>query len=474
MLFNSVQFFVFLPVFLFCYFLSPHRFRWMVLLAASIYFYMSWRPEYILLIFFCAFLNYFSAILIQQSVDDRRRKLILTISVILNLSVIFVFKYLGFFTGIFNTASSAAGSSLNLPMVNLLLPVGISFFTFHTMSYTIDVYRKEIPLEKHVGYFILFVVFWPMLLAGPIERGAHLIPQFRKKYRWDFDRTVSGCQRIVFGLFKKAVIADRLAPMVQTTYSQPENFGSLATFTAAVFFSIQIFCDFSGYCDIALGCAQILDFDLFENFNKPYKAGSIREFWSRWHMSLSRWFRDYVYIPLGGNRHGRLMQYRNLLITFLVSGLWHGANFTYIVWGGLHGLFQIAGSETEPAKNRFYRFSGLSRFPGLINATGILLTFLLVTFAWIFFRAQNITQALQIIAHIFRFKLNMGFKEIMLGEGLIRFTITIGLLAILLLSAFIPKKISVLSSWLLSLFFLVLLIFFGINDGNSAFIYFQF
>lgn len=443
------------------------------MLAGSIYFYMSWRPEYILLIFFCAFLNYYSAIFIKQTLDARRRKLLLIISVILNLSVIFIFKYLDFFSGVINSAASLSGSNMNLPMANLILPVGISFFTFHTMSYTIDVYRDEIPLEKHIGYFILYVVFWPMLLAGPIERGSHLIPQFRKKYRWDLDRTVWGCQRIAFGLFKKVVIADRLAPLVQSAFNEPQNYGAYAAFTGAVLFSIQIFCDFSGYCDIALGCAQILDFDLFENFNQPYRAQSIREFWSRWHMSLSRWFRDYVYIPLGGNRQGKLMQYRNLLITFLVSGLWHGANFTYIIWGGMHGLFQIAGTETAGAKSTVYRATGLAKFPWLIKAQQVVITFLLATFAWIFFRARNLDQAFEVIGRIFSFRPVGGMAEIMLGSGPLKFSITLFLLAVLAATALLPRKLNFRGSRLITLAYLVLLVVFG-NNGVGEFIYFQF
>ena len=301
MLFNSVHFLWYFPLFLIVYFTINERFRWMVLLAASIYFYMSWKPEYVILLGFCTVLNYYSAILIHNESRQKYRYWYLVTSVILNLSVIVVFKYLGFFTEILNSVLALSNAE-PLPIIHLLLPVGISFYTFHTMSYTIDVYKNETPVEKHFGYFSLFVSFWPMLLAGPIERSNHLIPQFRKKFVWDYERIMMATNRISFGFFKKMVVADRLSMYVNEVYANLDSYGTLPIIIAAIFFSIQIYCDFSGYCDIAIGVAMIIDFDLFENFNRPYTATSIKDFWSRWHMSLSRWFRDYVYIPLGGNR----------------------------------------------------------------------------------------------------------------------------------------------------------------------------
>ncbi|MFY8035487.1 MAG: MBOAT family O-acyltransferase, partial [Flexibacteraceae bacterium] len=267
------------------------------------------------------------------------------------------------------------------------------------MSYTIDVYKNETPVEKHFGYFSLFVSFWPMLLAGPIERSNHLIPQFRKKFVWDYERIMMATNRISFGFFKKMVVADRLSMYVNEVYANLDSYGTLPIIIAAIFFSIQIYCDFSGYCDIAIGVAMIIDFDLFENFNRPYTATSIKDFWSRWHMSLSRWFRDYVYIPLGGNRVSEGKKIRNLMVTFLVSGLWHGANFTYIFWGALHGIYQVIGTYTESFRTKVRTTLGIEG-TWLSRAQQTVITFILVTFAWIFFRAKNFDHAFHIIGKI--------------------------------------------------------------------------
>ena len=470
MLFNSVHFLWYFPLFLIVYFTINERFRWMVLLAASIYFYMSWKPEYVILLGFCTVLNYYSAILIHNESRQKYRYWYLVTSVILNLSVIVVFKYLGFFTEILNSVLALSNAE-PLPIIHLLLPVGISFYTFHTMSYTIDVYKNETPVEKHFGYFSLFVSFWPMLLAGPIERSNHLIPQFRKKFVWDYERIMMATNRISFGFFKKMVVADRLSMYVNEVYANLDSYGTLPIIIAAIFFSIQIYCDFSGYCDIAIGVAMIIDFDLFENFNRPYTATSIKDFWSRWHMSLSRWFRDYVYIPLGGNRVSEGKKIRNLMVTFLVSGLWHGANFTYIFWGALHGVYQVIGTYTESFRTKVRTTLGIEG-SWLSRAQQTIITFILVTFAWIFFRAKNFDHAFQIIGKIAAVDYR-GIGEIMIGKGPFQMLINVFVIALLVAAAKLPVKLNLKYSHLFIVACWTVVLLLG-EGGTEEFIYFQF
>jgi D-alanyl-lipoteichoic acid acyltransferase DltB (MBOAT superfamily) len=379
--------------------LLPHRYRWLLLLAASYFFYMSWRPEYIVLIVASTLIDYFAGLKIASASRPALRRRLLALSIVTNLGLLFSFKYFNFFNESFRTLFQQAGLTYAIPALDVLLPVGISFYTFQTMSYTIDIYRGKTQPERHLGIFALYVSFFPQLVAGPIERSQNLLPQFYQAQRVDYERVVSGLQRMVWGFFKKVVIADRLALLVDTVYGDPSQFSGMPLIIATYAFAFQIYCDFSGYSDIAIGAARIMGFDLMENFRQPYYAKSIPEFWRRWHISLSTWFRDYVYIPLGGNRVSLPAWVLIIMIVFVVSGLWHGANWTFMIWGGLHGLFMIGAIL---GKRVGQRLAWPVTVPAsLSSGLKVLVTFNLVTFAWIFFRANSLTDAFYIVSHLF-------------------------------------------------------------------------
>lgn len=400
MLFNSLHFAIFFPLSVALYFLLPFRLRWIFLLGASYYFYMCWEVVYAFLILFSTAVDYLSAIRIEEAKSEAARRRWLWVSIGVNLSLLFFFKYFTFASRSFSDLLETLGFSYSLPIVQVLLPVGISFYTFQSLSYTVDVYWRRLPAERHFGLFALYVAYWPQLVAGPIERPAHLLPQLRASHVFDEGRARSGLILMAWGFFKKLVIADRLALYVEPVYSDPASHGGGALLLASYFFAFQIYCDFSGYSDIAIGAARVFGVDLMENFRRPYFATSIADFWSRWHISLSTWFRDYVYIPLGGNREGETRLLRNLLITFLVSGLWHGAAWTFVVWGGLHGLFLIAGRWTAAPRATLRRFVGLETRPALRHFLGAFCTFHLVLLGWVFFRAASLGEALLILERI--------------------------------------------------------------------------
>ncbi len=388
MTFTSPEFVLFFAVFVPLYFLIPQRFRWVLLLAASYFFYAYGSGIYVLLIVATTLVDYAAARALGATDDPRRRRLYLAASLAANLGTLFLFKYFNFVNQSFAALTGAAPHPLNL-----ILPVGISFYTFQSIAYTIDVYRRSIPPEKHLGIFATFVAFFPQLVAGPIERARHMLPQFHRRARFDAQRAVAGLRLILWGAFKKIVIADRLAIYVNAVYTTPQGYSGLPLIVATLFFAFQIYCDFSAYSDIAIGTGKILGFDLMTNFRQPYFARSIRDFWARWHISLSTWFRDYLYIPLGGNRVPFPRYLLNLLIVFVVSGLWHGASWTFVLWGALHGLYVVA----EAALSHF----NLSlRLPALVK---IALTFALVNLAWIFFRANSFADAQYILAHLLFF-----------------------------------------------------------------------
>jgi alginate O-acetyltransferase complex protein AlgI len=396
MLFNSFQFLVFFIVVTTLYFAIPYKYRWFLLLASSCYFYMAFVPIYILILGFTIVIDYFAGIFIENAVD-KRRKFFLICSLIANIGVLAVFKYYNFLNQNFSFLMHGFGMSNPIPYLSILLPIGLSFHTFQAMSYTIEVYRGHQKAERHFGIYSLYVMFYPQLVAGPIERPQNLLHQFREKYDFDYDRITSGLRLMGWGLFKKVVIADRLAIAVDTVYNNPHHHNSLSLLIATFFFSFQIFCDFSGYSDMAIGAARIMGFKLMTNFNAPYRAKSINEFWKRWHISLSSWFRDYLYISLGGNRVTIPRWYLNLFIVFLVSGLWHGANWTFVIWGALHGfylVFALVSNRLKKDPNKEFFFN---RVPFL----SVLTTFLLATFAWIFFRANNLDSAFYIVQHMF-------------------------------------------------------------------------
>lgn len=402
MLFNSFSFAIFFPIVTALFFLLPQRWRWAMLLAASCYFYMAFIPVYIFILFFTIAIDYTAGLLIENATSLRRRKLFLVGSILANVGVLAVFKYFNFLNA--NCAALAHFMDWNYPIksLGLILPIGLSFHTFQSLSYTIEVYRGNQKAEHHLGIFALYVMFYPQLVAGPIERPQNLLHQFREHYVFDYQRVTDGLKLIAWGLFKKVVIADRLAIYVDTVYNHPAAYSGWPVILATYFFAFQIYCDFSGYSDIAIGAAQVMGFHLMDNFNRPYFAKSIGEFWKRWHISLSTWFRDYLYIPLGGNRVAGWRVYLNLLIVFLVSGLWHGANWTFVIWGGLHGFYLMFGRVTAVWRARFNQGVGLATRPALHRWVQVLITFHLVLFAWVFFRAHSFTDACVLFSRMTR------------------------------------------------------------------------
>ncbi len=408
MLFNSFHFLLFFPIVVFIYFKTPQRYKWVWLLLASYYFYMSWNAKYLLLIVFSTLIDYFASLKMGNIPEKKNRRKYLILSLLTNLGLLFIFKYFNFFSSTTNYLFDSLHIFYHIPKLKILLPVGISFYTFQTLSYTIDVYKGEIKPEKHLGIFAVYVSFFPQLVAGPIERAKNLLPQFREKFVLNYNDIRYGLTLMLWGFFKKMVIADRLAPLVAPVYSNPEHYDGINSLIATYFFAFQIYCDFSGYSDIAIGASLIMGFRLMQNFRRPYFAASVQEFWSRWHISLSTWFRDYVYIPLGGNRVSNAKWYFNIMLVFVVSGLWHGAYYTFIIWGFLHGFYILFGRVTLNFRQKISALIGLDKFPKLIKFFNITITFHLVLFAWIFFRAAYITHAKIIIKNI----LSIDFKSI--------------------------------------------------------------
>jgi len=383
MLFNSTTFLIFLIiVFVVFWKTSKYSLRWgnVVLLTGSYIFYGWWDWRFLILIIISSAIDFFIGNQIFKSKNHRNRKLLLIATISANLGMLFFFKYFNFFIDSFKTLLTPWAATDQWSTLNIILPVGISFYTFQTLSYTIDIYnRKTEPAQSALSFFT-FVAFFPQLVAGPIERARNLIPQFKIKRGFSYSQGKSGLKLILWGLFKKMVIADQLAEIVNAVYASPENFNGWGIVIATFLFGFQIYCDFSGYSDIAIGTARLFGIELMTNFRTPYFSTSFREFWRRWHISLSTWFRDYVYIPLGGNRGGSIKSARNIIITFLISGLWHGASVTFLIWGGIHGVLFTA--EQFISAN----FSINSK---LRNLAGFVITFMAVNFAWLFFRAEN-------------------------------------------------------------------------------------
>lgn len=480
MLFNSYEFVVFLPIVLLLFFKLPYIVRPLFLLIASYIFYMWWRPEYIVLLLIQTFIDYMAGIYIADSRSARSRRLFLALSMASNLGILFFYKYFMFFNETGRAVLEALHVQYPIPQLEIILPMGISFYTFQSMSYTIDVYRGSTKVERSFLTFSLFVTFFPQLVAGPIERSSSLLSQIHERQVFDVQRFVYGMRHILWGLFKKIVIADRLAVVVQTAYENPSQHKGLPLLLATYCFAIQIYCDFSGYSDIAVGSAQVMGFRLMTNFWKPYHAQSIGDFWQRWHISLSTWFRDYVYIPLGGNRVSRFRHYANLFVTFLISGLWHGANWTFVVWGALHGLYMICSLATKSWRNVLCNKTGLGRWPRAIVLFRIFATFHLVCFGWIFFRAQSVKEAWYITTHLFSDwdwsrLLKLGLSESELG---IAFSSILVLETVHLWEKDRPFKerlddVPVILRWAIYLGLIMTILNFG-TVTEIPFIYFQF
>lgn len=456
MLFNSLEFLVFFTVVL-CLFAALPRGRWTVLLLASYVFYAAWRWEYLGLILLSTAVDYWCGRRMGEVMDGRLRKRYLRLSILSNLGLLFTFKYLGFFGEI-----AAELSGVSFPGLKLLLPVGISFYTFQTLSYSIDVYQRRIQPERHAGYFALYVTYFPQLVAGPIERAGDLIGQFRTRLTLDWNNLYLGAQQVGWGLFKKVVIADRLALLVDPLFAQPEAWSSPSLAAGVVFFGMQIYCDFSGYTDMAIGLSRCFGVKLSRNFDRPYFARSLGGFWNRWHITLSHWFRDYVYIPLGGNRVVKWRWSYNLMLTFLLSGLWHGAAWTFVIWGAIHGGYLLFERAVFGKGNS----GGWLRW---------LLTFMLIHVAWIFFRADDLPQAAAYLEQLCGVHLADLWSE-WAASGVSKLD---ALLALLLTAGVYLKEAlyRVHKPFALKLMFWLAVLFgilvFGV-DGSKAFIYFQF
>jgi alginate O-acetyltransferase complex protein AlgI len=473
-LFNSFTFLLFFVVVTTLYFGLPHRFRWPLLLTASCAFYMSFVPVYILILLATIVIDYFAGILIEGTADVPAKRKYLYVSIGSVCAIFFVFKYFNFFNQ--NMEALAGLLHWNYPIgaLKLILPIGLSFHTFQGLSYVIEVYRGKQKAERHFGIYALYVMYFPQLCAGPIERPQNLIHQFHEGKTFDWKRTRTGLWMMLWGLFKKVVVADSLAIYVDTIYNSATHHTGTSLLVATYFFAIQIYCDFSGYSDMARGISKIYGIELMKNFETPYFSKSIAEFWSRWHISLSTWFKDYMYIPLGGNRGSTLRGFFNLAFVFVVSGFWHGANWTFLVWGGLNGLYLIAERSAELMSAHFA--SGApQRVPGSIEKVlRMILTFHLVLFSWIFFRAAHVGTAIEIVRRI-AFQHGPLFIAPILLQGFL------AIVAVLALDTFhrhtdYPNTMDRYSEWFRVAYSLVLVfavILFGIDHGTQ-FIYFQF
>ena len=400
MIFNSFEFLIFYPLVLLLYFVLPKCCKWPTLLAASYFFYMYWNPSLIFLILFTTAVSFVSAIIIEKTESKRRKKFWLAITLITSLGVLFFFKYFNFLADSAISIWNLFGGEADFIALKLILPVGISFYTFQTLSYVIDVYRGEIKAERHFGWYALFVSFFPQLVAGPIERPDNLLPQLKANHKLEADNAFVGLQKMAIGFFKKIVVADLIAEFVNAVYNNPSESTGLGIIIASVLFSVQIYCDFSGYTDIAIGCARIMGIRLMQNFDRPYRARTIKEFWARWHISLSTWFRDYLYIPLGGNRCSKARHYFNLFLVFFVSGLWHGASWTFVIWGCLHGIYQIIGMITRKPRLAFHKALHIKEDSLFLVLWQRFWTFVLVCFSWIFFRANSTGDLLTLLGNL--------------------------------------------------------------------------
>lgn len=490
MLFNSLEFLIFFPIVVLAYFLIPQRWRYLWLLGASYYFYGSWNPQYALLMATSTVITFLSGVFIGRAKTDMGKKLTVAASFVLNLAILFYFKYFYFTMDNINLVRLLLGLSVLTPKFDVILPVGISFYTFQALSYTMDVYRKDIEPEKNILKYALFVSFFPQLVAGPIERSKNLLSQVNDEHHFDYLRARSGLLIMLWGFFLKLVIADRAAILVNTVYNGAENFSGIMLVLATLAFAAQIYCDFASYSIIAQGAAKVMGFELMDNFRQPYLSLSIAEFWRRWHISLSSWFKDYLYIPLGGNRKGTLRKYINLMIVFLVSGLWHGASWNFVIWGAIHGIYQIAGAVTLPLRKFACAILGIDRKTGWYKWFQRIITLMLVTFGWIFFRSESLSGSIMIVKKIFTDLAPWSiYGGGLTSMGLDSANIVVLILAIVILLWISLKensgvqvfdrieKCNLITRWIVYFALLFSVLIFGIYGPGfeaSQFIYFQF
>jgi D-alanyl-lipoteichoic acid acyltransferase DltB (MBOAT superfamily) len=397
MLFNSFEFLIFFPVVCIVYYLLKNN-RWRIpfLLVASYYFYMNWEPLYAVLIMTSTVLTYLCGLLVERHANDEpKKKAFLVVSLVINFAILLFFKYFNFINESVFSLLEMAGIRWTVPNLDVLMPVGISFYTFQAVGYSIDVYRGTIKAERNFFTYALFVSFFPQLVAGPIERAKNLLPQFHEEHRFNYDEAIEGLKQMLWGFFMKLCVADMISEYVDVVYENVGHHNGTSLIVATLFFTFQIYCDFAGYSLIAIGAARVMGFRLMENFHRPYYSLNIKEFWKRWHISLSSWFKDYLYIPLGGNRVKYPRYLFNLMITFFVSGLWHGAVWTFVVWGGLHGMYQVIGNIWCKYVHQPEYKTTFSRIISTVFC------FVLVSFAWIFFRANDVTESFTIVGKIF-------------------------------------------------------------------------
>ncbi|MEJ5964035.1 MBOAT family O-acyltransferase [Pedobacter immunditicola] len=479
MLFNSINFAFFLPVVfaLYWFILQKNlKLQNFLLLGASYFFYACWDWRFLFLLIFSTVLDYYTGIKIAEATKVRLKKFWFWLSVSVNLGFLGVFKYFNFFSESFAEALSNVGLQVNPWTLNVILPIGISFYTFHGLSYVIDIYKEKIKPEKDFIDYSLFVSFFPLLVAGPIERATHLLPQIKRKRTFDYSRAVDGLRQILWGLFKKIVIADNCAYFANIIFDNPAEQSGSTLVLGALFFTFQIYGDFSGYSDIALGTARLFGIELLKNFSFPYFSRDIAEFWRRWHISLSSWFRDYVYIPCGGSRGGNWMKVRNTFIIFFLSGFWHGANWTFIIWGLLNALYIMPSILLNTNRSNLDIVAKGKLLPSLKDFLQILLTFSLTVFAWIFFRATDLAHAFQYIGGIFSASL---FHMPVLPESAFIILLLVALFFVVEWFGregnFAISKISIFPtsvSW--SVYFGLIVLMFIFQGKEQAFIYFQF
>ena len=473
MLFNSIEFILFLIVVFTLYWFVCNRslkIQNTLLLASSYFFYGWWDWRFLGLILFSSFVDYFIGKKLQVVTEEGSRKVLLGISMALNLGLLFFFKYFNFFVQSFVESFTFFGGQMDEVTLNIILPVGISFYTFQTMSYTIDIYRKKIePSEDLVG-FLTFVSFFPQLVAGPIERASHLLPQFFKKRIFDYAFAVSGIKIIIWGLFKKMVIADNASVIVDGVFSDYSNQSSGALLVGIIFFAFQIYGDFSGYSDIAIGTSRLFGFDLMTNFKFPYLSKNISEFWKRWHISLSSWFRDYLYIPLGGSREGKWRSLTNVIIVFIVSGIWHGANWTFLIWGTIHGLLYIPMYLMRKEKDA--EFTSIS----IKNIASVLLTFSMVCLAWVYFRSDSVYDANHYLLNLFTAN---GTSNILFSTSkhlLITGIVFFGIMLLITVEIYFSfkKRVEVTLNSKMLVGLILIILFMAAFKNPISFIYFQF
>ncbi len=483
MLFNSLEFIIFFPIVTLLFFALPHQWRWFLLLIASCIFYMFFIPIYILILVVTIVIDYFAGMVIEDAAPKWKRPYLI-VSIISNVSILAVFKYFNFIADNVNQIAKLISWNYSIESLMIILPIGLSFHTFQSLSYVIEVYRGNQKAERHFGIYALYVMFYPQLVAGPIERPQNLLHQFHEEHLFNYQDATTGLKLMAWGMFKKVVIADRLALLVNPVYGNAADYSGLMLALATAFFAFQIYCDFSGYSDIAIGSARVMGFKLMNNFDRPYISRSISEFWRRWHISLSTWFRDYVYVSLGGNRLTKWRTSFNLLVTFLLSGLWHGANWTFIVWGGLNGLYLLTSIWISHISEKL-QMGKLVTNTVIIKYFSIICTFVLISFSWIFFRAENVAEGLHISKKILCILLDGSvvahFKHDMARVGLSGRYYIYSLALIVFMEyvhsqagitrIFINKPLAI--RWAFYSGVLLLIVLFGIFE-HSKFIYFQF